>query len=144
MLTHTSGPGFSPWVWKIPWRRAWLPNPVFFPGESRGQRSPMDSTRWSRRESDMTEQLTSSLSIHTNVICILFLLVVGVKPLSCVWGCLTKLEEYLSAVPRSLYSLSGGMWFCYAEPSNRPPLTPPQLEEKLCFALQDKGKVQAH
>ena len=25
---------FNPWVGKIPWRRAWQPTPVFFPGES--------------------------------------------------------------------------------------------------------------
>ena len=25
--------------WEIPWRRNWLPNPVFFPGKSHGQRS---------------------------------------------------------------------------------------------------------
>ena len=31
--------GFSPWVGKIPWRRAWQPTPVFLPGESHGQRS---------------------------------------------------------------------------------------------------------
>ena len=31
--------GFSPWVRKIPWRRAWQPTPVFLPGESHGQRS---------------------------------------------------------------------------------------------------------
>ena len=30
---------FDPWVWKIPWRRAWQPTPVFLPGESHGQRS---------------------------------------------------------------------------------------------------------
>ena len=30
-------PGFSPWVRKIPWRRAWQPIPVFLPGEARGQ-----------------------------------------------------------------------------------------------------------
>ena len=30
--------GFSPWVGKIPWRRKWQPTPVFFPGESHGQR----------------------------------------------------------------------------------------------------------
>ena len=29
-------PGFSPWVRKIPWRREWLPTPVFPPGESHG------------------------------------------------------------------------------------------------------------
>ena len=31
--------GFDPWVRKIPWRRAWLPTPVFLPEESHGQRS---------------------------------------------------------------------------------------------------------
>ena len=25
--------GFGPWVEKIPWRREWLPFPVFLPGE---------------------------------------------------------------------------------------------------------------
>ena len=29
----------DPWVGKIPWRREWLPTPVFLPGESHGQRS---------------------------------------------------------------------------------------------------------
>ena len=27
-------PGFDPWVGKIPWKRAWQPTPVFWPGES--------------------------------------------------------------------------------------------------------------
>ena len=31
--------GFDSWVGKIPWRRAWLPTPIFLPGESHGQRS---------------------------------------------------------------------------------------------------------
>ena len=30
---------FDPWVGKIPWRKAWLPTPVFLPGEFHGQRS---------------------------------------------------------------------------------------------------------
>ena len=30
---------FYPWFGKIPWRRAWQLTPVFFPGESHGQRS---------------------------------------------------------------------------------------------------------
>ena len=30
--------GFSPWVRKIPWKRARQPTPVFLPGESHGQR----------------------------------------------------------------------------------------------------------
>ena len=28
--------GFSSWVGKIPWRRAWQPTPVFLPGDSHG------------------------------------------------------------------------------------------------------------
>ena len=34
--------GLDPWVRKIPCRRKWQPTPVFFPGESHGQRSLMD------------------------------------------------------------------------------------------------------
>ena len=30
--------GFSPWVRKMPWRRAWQPTPIPLPGESQGQR----------------------------------------------------------------------------------------------------------
>ena len=33
-------PGFDPWVRKIPWRRKWLPTPVFF------LENPMDSGAW--------------------------------------------------------------------------------------------------
>ena len=33
------GQGFDSWVWKIPWRRAWQPTPVFLLGESHGQKS---------------------------------------------------------------------------------------------------------
>ena len=30
---------FNPWVWKVPWKKAWQPAPVFWPGEFHGQRS---------------------------------------------------------------------------------------------------------
>ena len=33
------GQGFSPWVGKTPWRRAWQPTPVLLPGKPHGQRS---------------------------------------------------------------------------------------------------------
>ena len=36
---NAGDPGFDPWVGKIPWRRVWLPTPVFLPGESHEQRS---------------------------------------------------------------------------------------------------------
>ena len=33
------GLGFNSWVGKIPWRREWLPTPIFLPGKFHGQRS---------------------------------------------------------------------------------------------------------
>ena len=47
---------------KIPWRRDWLPTPVFLPVEFHGQRSLADYSPWGCKESDRTEQLTLSLS----------------------------------------------------------------------------------
>ena len=35
-LLAMQGPGFDPWVGKIPWRRERLPTPVFWPGEFQG------------------------------------------------------------------------------------------------------------
>ena len=34
--------GFDPWVRKIPWRKEWLPTPVFLSGEFHGQWSLVD------------------------------------------------------------------------------------------------------
>ena len=48
-------PGISPWVGKIPWRRAWQHTPVFLPGEPHGQRSLARYSPWGHKESDMTE-----------------------------------------------------------------------------------------
>ena len=48
------------WVGKIPWRRAWQPTPVFLPGESHGQRNPAGYSPWGRKESDMTERLSTA------------------------------------------------------------------------------------
>ena len=46
---------FDPWVGKIPWRRAWQPTPVFLPGDSHGQRSPVGYSPWGCKESDTIE-----------------------------------------------------------------------------------------
>ena len=50
------------WVWSLgwedPWRREWLPTPVFWPGEYHGLYTP-----WGRKESDMTEWLSHCYSI---------------------------------------------------------------------------------
>ena len=47
----------DPWVGKIPWRRKWLPTPVFLPGEFHGQRSLVSYSPWGHKESDMTQRL---------------------------------------------------------------------------------------
>ena len=52
-------------VRKIPWRRQWLPAPVFLPGESHGQRSLAGYSPWGHKELDRTERLTLSLSSKT-------------------------------------------------------------------------------
>ena len=38
-VCNARDPGFNPWVGKIPWRREWLPTPIFLPGGFHGQRS---------------------------------------------------------------------------------------------------------
>ena len=48
------GFGFDPWVGKIPWRREWLPTPVFVPGEFHGQRSLAGYSPRGRKELDAT------------------------------------------------------------------------------------------
>ena len=47
--------GFSPWIGKVPRRKAWEPTPVFLPGESHGQRSLIGYSPWGHTESDLTE-----------------------------------------------------------------------------------------
>ena len=37
MVCNAGDCSFSPWVGKIPWRREWLPTPVFLPGEFHGR-----------------------------------------------------------------------------------------------------------
>ena len=52
-------PGFDPWVGEMTWRRERLPTPVFWPGEFHGLYSP-----WGHKGSDMTEQLSLSVSLR--------------------------------------------------------------------------------
>jgi len=44
--------GFDPWVGKTPWRREWLPTPVFLPGKFHGQRSLVGHSPWGHKEMD--------------------------------------------------------------------------------------------
>ena len=48
-------------VGKIPWRREWLPTPVFLRGEFHGQRSLAGYSPWGCKESDTTEQLNKHI-----------------------------------------------------------------------------------
>ena len=57
--------GFDPWVGKIPWRRAWQPTPVFLPGESHGQRSPVGYSPRGHKESDTTKRLNNNSKTET-------------------------------------------------------------------------------
>ena len=55
--------GLNPWVRKIPWRREWLPSPVFLPGEFHGQRGLAGNSPWGLKELGMTDPL-----MHTCII----------------------------------------------------------------------------
>ena len=50
-------PGFCPSAEKIPWRREWLPTPVFLPREFHEQRGVAGYSPCGHKESDMTERL---------------------------------------------------------------------------------------
>ena len=50
-------PGFDSWVGKIPWRREWLPTPIFSAGEFHVQRIVAGYSPWRCKELDMTELL---------------------------------------------------------------------------------------
>ena len=46
---------FDPWVGKILWRRAWQPTPVFWPGESHGERSLVVYRPWVARRPTVSD-----------------------------------------------------------------------------------------
>ena len=48
---------FNPWVEKMPWRRRWLPTPVFLPGKSHGQRSLVGYGPWGHKHDWPTEHI---------------------------------------------------------------------------------------
>ena len=52
-----------PGLGNIPWRREWLPTPVFLPGKPRGQTSLAGYSPWGCEELNTTEQLAPSLSL---------------------------------------------------------------------------------
>ena len=55
-------PRFDPCIGKNPWRREWLPTPVFLPGESHRQKSLTGHSPWGCKESDTTSSSHNSLN----------------------------------------------------------------------------------
>ena len=60
---------FDPWVKKTPWRREWLPTPVFLSGEFQGQRNLAGYSPRGLKELDTTERVTLSLSFLSLLSC---------------------------------------------------------------------------
>ena len=101
---------FDHWVGKIPWRREWLPTPVFLPGEFCGQRSLVGYSPWCPKESDMTQQLTVSdfhfshlrkVSLFWNYIMMAFILYCNYA-FNCFFLSLPASTTHLTIKPRNL------------------------------------------
>ena len=58
---NVGDPGLIPGSGRFPWRWEWHPTPVFWPGESHGQRSLVGYSPWRHKEVDTTQQLTLAL-----------------------------------------------------------------------------------
>ena len=57
-------PGFEPCVGKIPWRRAWYPTPIFFPGQSPWTEEPDGLQSMGSQKVRHDEQLSTA---HTEL-----------------------------------------------------------------------------
>ena len=51
---------------KTPWRRKWKPTPVFLPGKSHGQRSPVGYSPWGHKR--VRHDLAMTTHVHTQVL----------------------------------------------------------------------------
>ena len=47
--------GFNLCIGNIPWRRVWLPTPVFLSGESHGQKRLVEYSPWGHKELNTSE-----------------------------------------------------------------------------------------
>ena len=68
-------PRFNHWLGKIPWRREWLPTPVFLPGEFLGQRSLVGYGPWGHSQARLsnchffTYNFTEFYYVKANELC---------------------------------------------------------------------------
>ena len=74
--------------WKIPWRRKWLPIPVFLPGKSHRQRNLGGYSPWDHKELDTTEQLTHIPKAN------LMQTVYDIKERNCLWLAILREGSY--------------------------------------------------
>ena len=54
-VSNVGNPGSIPGSGRFPWRREWLPTPVFLLGAFHGQRSLVGYSPWGHKELDMTK-----------------------------------------------------------------------------------------
>ena len=106
--------GLDPWVGRIPWRRKWLPTPVFLPGTSHGQRSlagysPRGHKRAGHDWATKTKTTTTTNPRWT-------LMPTAKCPLTWPPICLPSMKTQLPSLPQGLFS----------DPGNGVDLTPYQ------------------
>ena len=106
---------FFPWVGKIPWRREWLPTPVFLPGGLHGQRNLTGYSPWGHKESDTTEQLSLSILLLASLtfwyfnIFMSWLYILGINPLLVI-----SLAKYILPFHGLSFHFLNG-FLCYAK-----------------------------
>ena len=56
--------GLIPGWGRFPWRREWLPTPVFLPGDSMDRGAWADYSPWGHKELDTTERLSTTTALQ--------------------------------------------------------------------------------
>ena len=80
-------PGFDPLIGKIPWRKEWLPTPVFLPGEFYGQRSLAGYSLWGRKS---WTRLRDEVHTYWVISLFSFFVLTLLSFLKCKWRCSTS------------------------------------------------------
>ena len=109
-------PGFYPWIGKIPWRREWLPTPVFLPGEFHGQRSLAEYRSWGHKELEMTDWLTLFILFYDLFVCFEYQLLIRciVNFLFYSVGCLfCCVDSFLCCAKASSFDVVPFFDFCF-------------------------------
>ena len=108
ILTVASWPAqrFSPWLRKIPWRRAWQPTPVFLLEKSHGQKRLVCCSRWCHRVRHYWETNHSTCGCEYEYIWAYHTLKMGIKQLPPTF---TKLDHKMHT--RKILTLTKENWY---------------------------------